>query len=112
MTSAGSTTKCARHEALQMRTPVWLWQQSQAVRVAAGALGVSGWGTCASAGWRREAASLRTKLEYRPGPAREWVRLLRLEDRVQVYYCRTLIRELNLTIQRSTAVERWTVKVV
>ena len=24
-----------------------------------------------------------------------------------VYYCRTLIRELDLAIQRSTAVERW-----
>ncbi len=26
---------------------------------------------------------------------------------VLVYYCRTLIRELDLAIQRSTAVERW-----
>jgi hypothetical protein len=32
---------------------------------------------------------------------------MRLEDRVLVYYCRTLIRELDLTTQRSTAVERW-----
>ena len=38
---------------------------------------------------------------------REWVQLMRLEDRVLVYYCRTLIRELDLTTQRSTAVERW-----
>ncbi len=38
---------------------------------------------------------------------REWVQLVRLEDRVLVYYCRTLIRELDLAIQRSTAVERW-----
>lgn len=37
----------------------------------------------------------------------EWVRLERIEDRVLVYYCRTLIRELNLESQRSTAVERW-----
>ena len=38
---------------------------------------------------------------------REWVQLVRLQDRVLVYYCRTLVRELDLAIQRSTAVERW-----
>ncbi len=38
---------------------------------------------------------------------REWVQLVRLEDRVLVYYCRTVVRELDLSIQRSTAVERW-----
>ncbi|MGD0793459.1 MAG: IS481 family transposase [Terriglobales bacterium] len=37
----------------------------------------------------------------------EWVQLERVEQRVLVYYCRTLIRELDLGIQRSTAVERW-----
>ena len=41
------------------------------------------------------------------GLRREWVQLLRLEDRVQVYYCRTLVRELDLATQRSTSVERW-----
>ncbi len=38
---------------------------------------------------------------------REWVQLLRLDDRVLVYYCRTLICELDLGSQHSTAVERW-----
>jgi transposase InsO family protein len=37
----------------------------------------------------------------------EWVQLERIEDRVLVYYCRTLIRELNLANQHSTAVEYW-----
>ncbi len=41
------------------------------------------------------------------GLRREWVQLLQLEDRVLVYYCRTLVRELDLAIQRSTAVEHW-----
>ena len=41
------------------------------------------------------------------GLRREWVQLVRLDERVLVYYCRTLIRELDLAIQRSTAVERW-----
>ena len=37
----------------------------------------------------------------------ERVQLVRLEERVPVYYCNTLIRELDLGIQRSTIVERW-----
>ena len=37
----------------------------------------------------------------------EWVQLEHIGPRVLVYYCRTLIRELDLGNQRSTAVERW-----
>jgi transposase InsO family protein len=37
----------------------------------------------------------------------EWVQLEAAEDRLLVYYCRTLIRELDFRSQRSTAVERW-----
>lgn len=37
----------------------------------------------------------------------ERVRLVTLEQRVLVYYCRTLIRELDLANQRSTIVDRW-----
>ncbi len=37
----------------------------------------------------------------------ERVRLVVLEQRVLVYYCRTLVRELDLGNQRSTIVERW-----
>jgi hypothetical protein len=37
----------------------------------------------------------------------EWVLLERIGERVLVYYCRTLVRELDLGSQRSTAVERW-----
>ena len=37
----------------------------------------------------------------------EWVQLERVERRVLVYCCRTLIRELDLDKQRSAAVERW-----
>ena len=39
--------------------------------------------------------------------AGEWVNLVRIENRVLVYYCTTLIREIDLGIQRSTMVERW-----
>jgi hypothetical protein len=37
----------------------------------------------------------------------EWVQIVRVEQRLQVYYCTTLIRELALGSQRSTIVERW-----
>lgn len=36
--------------------------------------------------------------------AGEWVQLIRIENRILVYYCRTLVRELDLLHQRSTAV--------
>ena len=37
----------------------------------------------------------------------ERVRLLTIQSRVLVYYCRTLVRELDLENQRSTIVDRW-----
>jgi len=37
----------------------------------------------------------------------ERIRLLTMEHRVLVYYCRSLVRELDLGSQRSTIVERW-----
>ncbi len=37
----------------------------------------------------------------------EWVHLERIGQRVLVYYCRTLIRELDLQSQSSIAVQRW-----
>ena len=39
--------------------------------------------------------------------AGEGVQLVTLEPRVLVFYCRTLVRELDLTSQRSTIVDRW-----
>lgn len=39
--------------------------------------------------------------------ARERVQLIRIEERVLVYYCQSLVRELDLADQRSTPVERW-----
>lgn len=37
----------------------------------------------------------------------EWVRMIEVGERLQVYYCNTLIRELDANFQRSTIVERW-----
>ena len=39
--------------------------------------------------------------------AGEPVRLLRLADRILVYYCNSLLKELDITVQRSTSVQRW-----
>lgn len=39
--------------------------------------------------------------------AGEWVQILEVESRLQVYYCNTLIRELEPAIQRSTLIGRW-----
>jgi hypothetical protein len=39
--------------------------------------------------------------------AGEWVQVMPVGNRLQVYYCRTLIREIELENQRSTMVERW-----
>ena len=39
--------------------------------------------------------------------AGEWVQVVKLGERLQVYYCSALVREIDLTIQRSTMVERW-----
>ena len=39
--------------------------------------------------------------------AGERVQLLRLPERILVLYCRSLVRELDLVHQRSTAVDRW-----
>jgi transposase InsO family protein len=37
----------------------------------------------------------------------EWVQVVAIEQRMMVFYCTTLIRELDPGIQRSTIVERW-----
>ena len=37
----------------------------------------------------------------------EWVQVVSVESRRQIYYCSTMIRELDLESQRATAVARW-----
>ena len=39
--------------------------------------------------------------------AGEWVELIRIEERILIYYCRSLVRELDPINHRSTAVDRW-----
>ncbi len=96
------------HEALGMRTPASVWRPS----LRAYEPQPPRWEYPAGAHVRRLDADGKMNAFGRgwnigQGLRREWVQLLRLEDRVQVYYCRTLVRELDLAIQRSTSVERW-----
>ena len=39
--------------------------------------------------------------------AGEWVQSVRIENRIMIFYCATMVRELDLATQRSTIVERW-----
>ncbi len=96
------------HEALQMRTPASVWRPSPRVYDAQ----PPRWEYPAEARVRRLDGDGKMNAFGRTwnigqGLRREWVQLLQLEDRVQVYDCRTLVRELDLATQHSTSVERW-----
>lgn len=96
------------HEALQMRTPASVWQPSARKydphpppwEYAAGAevkkLGAQGKVTINGYRWSISKAL-----------SGEWVEFKRLGDRILVYYCNSLVRELDLAARRSTAVQRW-----
>ena len=96
------------HEALGMQTPASVWRKSERSY------------DPHPPRWEYAAGSKVLKLDCQgkldlhgnrwkiSGALRgEWVQLERVEQRVLVYYCRTLIRELDLENQRSTAVECW-----
>ena len=95
------------HEALGMRTPASLWRPSaraydpnpQAWDYGAGAelrkVGGQGHIYIGDRRWRVSQAL-----------ASHTVRLERIDQRVLVYFCRTLVQEIDLSGERSTAVER------
>ena len=95
------------HEALGMRTPASLWRPStraydpnpQVWDYGAGAelrkVGQQGHIYIGDRRWRVSQAL-----------ATHTVRLERIEERVLVYFCRTLVQEIDLSGERSTAVER------
>jgi transposase InsO family protein len=96
------------HEALAMQTPASVWRpsprrydpQPAPWQYPAGTkvLKVGGQGSL-------DAYGLRWKIAR--ALAGEWVQLERLEQRVLVYYCQTLIRELDLQRRGSVVVRRW-----
>ena len=96
------------HEALQMRTPAAVWSKS-ARRYQAHP---PAWEYETGADVRQVAPQGQLNLKGRRWDisralAGEWVQVIRIEERILVYYCRSLVRELDLLTQRSTAVDRW-----
>jgi len=96
------------HEALGMRTPASVWSRS-AKRYQPNP---PAWEYEVGAEVRKLHAEGQLYLEGRRWEisralAGEWVELIRVEGRILVYYCRSLVRELDPLSQRSTAVDRW-----
>ncbi len=96
------------HEALGMQTPASVWHKSERnydphparweYPVGARVLKVDSQGKLDAYGVRwKIAKALRG----------EWVQLEQVGHRVLVYYCRTLVRELDLRTSNSITVERW-----
>ena len=96
------------HEALGMKTPATLWRPSpkrydpHPPR----------WEYPSGAYVRKVDSSGKVKLKGRnwninQALAGEWVQIIPTGDRWMVFYCTTLIREIDPAIQRSTIVERW-----
>lgn len=96
------------HEALAMQTPASVWYRSERrydphpprweYPSGAKVLKVGHKGTLDAFGTRWNIAKALVG---------DWVQLERVGDRVLVYYCRTLIRELDLQSRVSTVVQRW-----
>ncbi len=96
------------HEALGMQTPASVWTPSQrkyqphppdwdyGTGAAVKRLSVDG-DLCINNQRWKVSLSL----------AKEVVRLERADQRILVYYCNTIVREIDLAAQRSTAVDRW-----
>jgi transposase InsO family protein len=96
------------HEALGMRTPASVWQRSGRRYQA----NPAAWEYEGGAEVRRLTGMGRVSVEGHSWEisralAGEWVQLVRVEERILVYYCRSVVRELDLVTQRSTAVDRW-----
>ena len=95
------------HEALAMKTPATVWQKSARRYVAQ----PPAWEYEAGAEVHRLSTVGQLQLQRRlweisRALAGEWVRIERLDGRVLVYYCHSLVRELDLLTPRSTAVDR------
>jgi transposase InsO family protein len=96
------------HEALGMKTPAAVWSRSaRAYQVQP-----RSWEYEAGAEVQQVAAGGYLHVggrrwEISRALAGEWVQLMRVGERILVYYCRSLVRELDPLHQRSTAVDRW-----
>jgi transposase InsO family protein len=96
------------HQALDMRTPASLWQpSSRAYRP-----NPTEWDYGPGAELRKVNAQGDIWINDRPwvlsrALASETVQLHRIDERILIYFCHTLVRQIDLGAQRSTAVDRW-----
>jgi transposase InsO family protein len=96
------------HEALKLKTPASLWNPSPRRynpspprwEYPAGA-----WVLKVGSDGKIKAKGRNWKINK--ALAGEWVQAVRLENRIMIFYCATMVRELDPVSQRSTIVERW-----
>jgi transposase InsO family protein len=96
------------HQALEMKTPAQVWTPSAKAYVA----NPPNWEYESQAEVHQLSSQGQLQLKNRRWDisralAGEWVKLERINERVLVYYCASVIRELDLATQRSTAVDLW-----
>jgi transposase InsO family protein len=96
------------HEALGMKTPAAVWSKGSRRYVA----NPPTWEYETGAEVRKLSTQgqlqvARRRWDISRALAGEWVQVVRVDGRALVYYCRSLVRELDLVTQRSTAVDRW-----
>jgi transposase InsO family protein len=96
------------HEALGMKTPATVWSKSLRRYVA----NPPAWEYETGAEVRKLSTQGQLQVAKRRWDisralAGQWVQVVRVDGRALVYYCRSLVRELDLLTQRSTAVDRW-----
>jgi transposase InsO family protein len=96
------------HEALGMNTPAAVWSKSSRRYVA----NPQAWEYETGAEVKKLSTQGQLRVAHRRWDisralAGEWVQVVRVDGRALVYYCRSLVRELDLVTQRSTAVDRW-----
>lgn len=96
------------HEALAMKTPAAVWSRSSRRYVAE----PPAWEYEPGAEVHKLSSQGRLQLNRRGWEisralAGEWVQVVRVDGRALVYYCRSVVRELDFVTQRSTSVDRW-----
>jgi transposase InsO family protein len=96
------------HEALGMRTPASLWQPSSRrynPQPPRWEYPEGAWVLKVDCQGKIETGGRKWKISR--ALAGDWVHLLPLDKRILVYYCATLVREIDPAIKRSTIVERY-----
>ncbi len=99
------------HEALDLRTPASVWRASERryePQPARWEYPTGSWVLKVDPQGKIEVQGRKWRISK--ALCGEWVRLVEMEQRVLVYYCATLFREIDLQLQCSTIVEHWSCK--